>query len=360
MCVIAVYPKGLPFNISELKTCFRNNPDGAGVMWQDGNKVHIKKGFMEQKSLFKFLKTLPTDVDRVIHFRIATSGKVSGACCHPFPVVNDFKTMMKTEIEVPVAYAHNGVLVDYTPKEGMKSPFSDTMVFGKEVLDHLVRRHVDLFDPVIDVMIESTIDGDRMVIMNDHEIVTMGKFITSAVSGAQYSNSSYSYERNLWKYTGGYYDTCGYYHVGGYTNETTTKKSAKDSKSSKDSKSAVTIVKAAEEDGSDNIYVSFTAEITFDPSSHAIRGYTRNDYEQFIMDNLEAYNVYGVDSVITAVGDHSMTFSVECMAYADDMIAPFYNVYEGLAIHDTWASNNALDKVDVDIAISDLDFCEGD
>lgn len=348
MCVIAVYPKGLPFNTGELKNCFKNNPDGAGVMWQDGNKVHIKKGFMEQKSLFKFLKTLPTNVDRVIHFRIATSGKVSGACCHPFPVVNDFKTMMKTEIEVPVAYAHNGVLIDYTPKEGMKSPFSDTMVFGKEVLDHLVRRHIDLFDPVIDVMIESTIDGDRMVIMNDHELVTMGKFITSKVSGAQYSNTSYSYDRSLWKYTGGYYDTCGYYHVGGYTNETT-------AKNSKSSKSTVTVVK---EDDDDNIYVSFTAEITFDPSK--LVGYTRNDYDQFIFGNLEEFNIYGINSTITAVGDHSMTFSVECMAYADEMITPFYNIYEGLAIHDAWASNNALRKVDVDIAISDLDFCEGD
>ena len=354
MCVIAFYPKGLPFNNGELKNCFKNNPDGAGVMWQDGGKVHIKKGFMKQKALFKFLKTLPTNVDRVIHFRIATSGKVSGACCHPFPVANDFKTMMQTEIEVPVAYAHNGVLTDYTPKEGMKSPFSDTMVFGKEVLDHLVQKHVDLFDPVIDVMIESTIDGDRMVIMNDHEVVTMGKFITSAVSGAQYSNGSYSYDRSLWKsytYGGGYYDTCGYYHVGYNTNTTVKKKDSKD-KSTKGSKS-VTIVK---EEDDDSVCVSFTAEITFNQSDPGLAGYTRNDYEQFVLDNLEAYNVYGLDINISAVGEHSMTFTVECMAYADDALAQFYNIYEGKTFRDVWESNDASHNVSVDIAVSDVNF----
>ena len=355
MCVIAFYPKGLPFNNGELKNCFKNNPDGAGVMWQDGGKVHIKKGFMKQKAFFKFLKTLPTDVDRVLHFRIATSGKVSGACCHPFPVANDFKTMMQTEIEVPVAYAHNGVLTDYTPKEGMKSPFSDTMVFGKEVLDHLVRKHVDLFDPVIDVMIESTIDGDRMAIMNDHEVVTMGKFITSTVSGAQYSNSSYSYDRSLWKsyaYGGGYYDTCGYYHVCSNADTTALKRESR-RKDTKDSKST-TIVKEADDGLS---CVSFMAEITFNPSAHALVGYTRNDYEQFVLDNLEAYNVYGLDLNISAIGEHSMTFTVECMMYADDALAQFYNVYEGKTFRDVWESNGALhENVSVDIAISDVNF----
>lgn len=354
MCVIAFYPKGLPFNNGELKNCFKNNPDGAGVMWQDGGKVHIKKGFMEQKAFFKFLKTLPTDVDRVLHFRIATSGKVSGACCHPFPVANDFKTMMQTEIEVPVAYAHNGVLTDYTPKEGMKSPFSDTMVFGKEVLDHLVQKHIDLFDPVIDVMIESTIDGDRMVIMNDHEVVTMGKFITSTVSGAQYSNGSYTYDRSLWKsytYGGGYYDTCGYYHVGYNTNTTVKKKDSKD-KGTKGSKS-VTVVKDVEDELA---CVSFIAKITLNPSDHGLAGYTRNDYEQFVLENLESCNVYGLDINISAVGEHSMTFTVECMMYADEALAQFYNVYEGKTFRDVWESNDSLHSVSVDVAISDVNF----
>lgn len=351
MCVIAVYPKGLPFNNGELKQCFQNNPDGAGVMWQEKGKVHIKKGFMKQKSLLKFLKTLPTNVDRVIHFRIATSGKVSGACCHPFPVTGDFKQMMKTESVAPIAYAHNGILTDYTPKEGMKSPFSDTMIFGKEVLNHLLDTGIDLFDPVIDVMLEATIDGDRMVIMDDHEIITLGKFVTSETSGAQYSNTSYSYSRNLFKsydYFGYYDDPCASYYSGGCSSDKTANK-----KGTTDAKS-VTLSKGPNDS---DICVSFTAEITFDPSSKAVLGYTRTDYENFVLENLEERNIYGIDVVITSVGEHAITFEVNCMSYMSEMSAPFHNVHNGLTIHDTWVSNNKeYANISVDVAISGLYF----
>lgn len=351
MCIIAVYPKGLPFNNGELEKCFENNPDGAGVMWQEKGKVHIKKGFMKQKSLLKFLKTLPTNVDRVIHFRIATSGKVSGACCHPFPVAGDFKQMMKTESVAPVAYAHNGVLTDYTPKEGMKSPFSDTMIFGKEVLNHLLDTGIDLFDPIIDVMLEATIDGDRMVIMNDHELITLGKFVTSKTSGAQYSNTSYSYSRNIFK-SYGYYDyysdPCASYYSGGCSSSKTTgKKGTTDTKS-------VTLSKGYNDS---DICVSFTAEITFDPSSKAVLGYTRMDYENFVYENLEERNIYGIDVAITGVGDYAITFEVKCMAYMSEICAPFHNIHNGSTIHDTWVSNNKeYANISVDIAISDLCF----
>ena len=103
--------------------------------------------------------------------------------------------------------------------------------------------------------------------------------------------------------------------------------------------------------------VSFMAEITFNPSAHALVGYTRNDYEQFVLDNLEAYNVYGLDLNISAIGEHSMTFTVECMMYADDALAQFHNVYEGKTFRDVWESNDALhENVSVDIAISDVNF----
>jgi len=349
MCVIAVYPKGLPFNNTELKRCFKNNPDGAGVMWQEGDNVHIRKGFMQQKALFKFLKTLPTNVDRVIHFRIATSGRVSGACCHPFPIVDDYKTMMKQDIVVPVAYAHNGVLTDYTPKEGLKSPYSDTMVFGKEVLDHLLKTNVDLFDPIIDVMIESTIDGDRMAIMDSREVITMGKFLTSQKSGAKYSNASYSYDKSAWKNYGcgslwGYYDDSGYYHSHNNTNHNTTSSTTK-------SKATSTV-----EVNATNVCASFTTSVTIDPTNEHIVKYTTKDYENFIVDNLEECNIYAMDVSITGIEDKKMTFNVECIAYVDELAYPFYNLYDGKTTHDFWRSKTAVRDVPVDISISDVQF----
>lgn len=347
MCVIAVYPKGIPFDNAELKLCFKNNPDGAGVMWQEGDKVHIHKGFMKQKALFNFLKTLPTDVDRVIHFRIATSGRVSVACCHPFPIVDDYKTMMKTELVVPVAYAHNGVLVDYTPKAGMKSTFSDTMVFGREVLSHLLKANVDLFDPVIDAMLESTIDGDRMVIMDSKETITMGKFLTSNKSGARYSNASYSYDRSSWKNYGcgslwGYYDDRD---CTSYNNKT----NAKNAGSTRQKHTTVVVEKT-------DVCVSFIASVTIDTTNDKIKGYTRDDFEQFVMDNLAEVNVYGVNCIIDSIEGSKTTFSVECMAYVDDLQYPFYNIYEGKAMNDWWRSKSNIRDVPVNIAVSDVTF----
>ena len=47
MCIIVAKEKGVAMpEMNILKTCFENNPDGAGVMWNENNKVEIRKGFM--------------------------------------------------------------------------------------------------------------------------------------------------------------------------------------------------------------------------------------------------------------------------------------------------------------------------
>lgn len=118
MCVISFYEKGLVLNKSELENCFTGNPDGAGMMYQTGNKIHIEKGFMDFPSFWAAAEKLPANVDRVFHFRIATSGKVSAACCHPFPVCDDYKKMSFAKCDTPMGFAHNGVLSEFTPKRG--------------------------------------------------------------------------------------------------------------------------------------------------------------------------------------------------------------------------------------------------
>ena len=44
MCVIVAKEKGIVMpDKNILKTCFNHNPDGAGIMWNQGNAVHIRK-----------------------------------------------------------------------------------------------------------------------------------------------------------------------------------------------------------------------------------------------------------------------------------------------------------------------------
>lgn len=344
MCVIAVYGKGTPFNYGELKTCFKNNPDGAGVMWQENDHVHIRKGFMKSKPLMSFLTTLPNNVDRVVHFRIATSGKVGGACCHPFPVVDDLKKMMETDTIAKVAYTHNGILTDYTPKAGLKSPFSDTMVFGKDVLAHLLKSNIDLFDPVIDTMIESTIDGDRMVIMDKESLTTMGRFYTSTASGAMYSNETYKKARYHYAPLR-VYDDYGWGEWYQGANGTYTKSPSKNVTPS--------------------YIVTFQLDIGIDTKQAPYTNWTKVDMEEFIALNLDEYGVTMESIHDNGVVDGKMMFSCVCWYYSGLSSYPFIGLVsvkkgekKDIACYwkDTYGVRNCL----VNMQVSDVEssYCK--
>lgn len=318
MCVLAFYAKGINFNYAELHNCFQFNPDGAGIMWQTKEGVHIKKGFMKEEELIKFLATVPNDVDRLLHFRIATSGKVSVGCCHPFPVCDNFKKMMKDEQVVPLAYAHNGVLHDYTPKDGIKSAFSDTMVFGKDVLSHLVGMGTDLFDPVIDTMIEKTIGSDKMVIMSKDESVLLGRFET-APSGAKYSNCSYERDRfaPTTRQSVNWFNTC---YASMETYET----------------------------------VTFDADIAFDTSRETFTGWTKEDFTDFVEEHL-------MDNGITpiayeySVHDNILVISIGCWTDSKTLKGAFKKVLSHpKVIKDTWFDQYTNTNVRIKAKVSNL------
>lgn len=316
MCVIGVYARGMKFDYEEIHNCFQYNHDGAGVMWQENGFVHIKKGFMSESDFVKYIMTLPTDVDRVLHFRIATSGKISTGCCHPFPVCDDFKQMMKGEQIVPMAYVHNGVLPAYTPSSGMRSSFSDTMVFGKEVLSHLMNMGVDLFDPVVDTLIENTIGSDKMVIMNGDEMVLLGSFLV-APSGAKYSNVSYERNRFATASSSNYYGDC---------------------------------LSLWEKE--DNI----TFDISFDINANdtTFKGWRNDDFTCWIEENLlkRGVTVYGVDLVVDGTTIHA---EVGCWSDSKALRGKFRKVVShSREIKDTWEEQLTGNKIPVNIKFANV------
>ena len=59
MCIIVAKRSGIPMpDRTILHTCFENNPDGAGVMWTEDHKVHIRKGFMTVDDFRKSIEKL--------------------------------------------------------------------------------------------------------------------------------------------------------------------------------------------------------------------------------------------------------------------------------------------------------------
>lgn len=130
MCIIVFKPKKIELPSDEiLKTCFINNPNGAGYMYRRGKMVHYHKGFMD---VDKFLESLHSNVtkkdDVCMHFRIATHGTVRPENTHPFPITSEKAQLHQLSGIVNRALCHNGILTGYGIP---KSDISDSGFFAK-------------------------------------------------------------------------------------------------------------------------------------------------------------------------------------------------------------------------------------
>ncbi len=141
MCVILAKPRNCRVPSAALvATAFAANPDGAGVMTANGNAVEIQKGAMDARAFARLWAMLTADAPAVLHFRIATSGTVDGAMCHPFPLTASPARMRHESETCRVGVAHNGILPAYT----RKGPLSDTAVWINEWLAPRIRSAADL------------------------------------------------------------------------------------------------------------------------------------------------------------------------------------------------------------------------
>ena len=191
MCIIAAKPAGVKMPAEDyMDNMFSRNPDGAGIMWADGGKVHIEKGFMNKVAfntwLTEFGKTHNlTALPIVMHFRITTHGGTKPENCHPFPITDSEGMLRKLKVTTDVGVAHNGV-IDITCKKGM----SDTMTYIASQMAPL-KRAVPKFYKNKDLlqMIENAIDSKMAILDAKGGITLIGDFVEEA--GIKYSNNSY-------------------------------------------------------------------------------------------------------------------------------------------------------------------------
>lgn len=199
MCIIVAKPAGIQCpDLETLETCFNSNPDGAGLMFPDGDRVRIIKGFMAFDEFSSTLKALGdvTNTGLVMHFRITTHGGTRPECCHPFPLTDVDSELRALDICAPLGVAHNGVI------HGMATDAttSDTMAYIRDVLTPLQRMAGDLLasDDAMSV-VESTVGSKLAFLEPDGAITTVGDFIEE--NGVFYSNSSFKPAPRLWRPT---------------------------------------------------------------------------------------------------------------------------------------------------------------
>ena len=123
MCVIVYKQKKANITKKVLRQCWNENPDSGGFMFSTKGELIIHKGYTTFKTLYKDFRKQERlhNENFVLHFRIATHGKINEANCHPFIVNKN------------IGFVHNGILncVKATKEK------SDTSVFCEQVLRKL-------------------------------------------------------------------------------------------------------------------------------------------------------------------------------------------------------------------------------
>ena len=201
MCIIACKPLNVAFPKEEyLENCFDNNDHGAGFMYAYNGVVHIQKGYETFKAFKAALtnarKITGDNVPYVMHFRIATQG-FDKCMTHPFPLSKEMKNLKKLKFDCNVGIAHNGIL-DIT-SDGSKE-YSDTMKFITDYLSLIIKNYSWYKNKDTVQLIENLIDGSRLCILDKKghgEILGSG---WEEKDGIWYSNHSYSYKKQVYKY----------------------------------------------------------------------------------------------------------------------------------------------------------------
>lgn len=99
MCIIITKERGAkPLPKEIFSRCWDGNPDGAGILWNDGHTTTLCKGIMKKDDFMRKIKEVNKKENCfVIHTRIKTHGSVKPGNTHPF-------------VSKTLGFAHNGIL----------------------------------------------------------------------------------------------------------------------------------------------------------------------------------------------------------------------------------------------------------
>lgn len=187
MCIAILNRKG-KITKKRLRICFDNNPDGAGLLWAEDRQLQSFKTF----KFPEFWKTYSTLRDKlgekgfiVLHFRIATSGKVNDENCHPFITNRN------------IGFVHNGIL---SVTDGDKV-YSDTYYFNEFLKNFKPKWRGDVASMTI---LQNMIGSSKMIFMDNLGTA----WILNADAGAEEDGNWYSNE--TYKSSSKFYASCGW------------------------------------------------------------------------------------------------------------------------------------------------------
>lgn len=175
MCIAVLNTAG-KLSKKTIQNCWSANKDGAGIAHVENGKVHIFKEMRSVDKLYKYYDALRSRFEGniMLHFRIATHGKIDEANCHPFKV-ND-----------SMAFIHNGI-ISQTSKAN--SNYSDTWHFNEDVVKRLPKGF--LRNPAITELLSSYIDYSKLVFLDGDHAYIINEHMGIWDGANWFSNQSY-------------------------------------------------------------------------------------------------------------------------------------------------------------------------
>ena len=177
MCIAIYKPAGKTISRSRLRRCWDRNPDGGGFALPDGKGgITVHKAMTWDEFDQAWSKDAYSDQPMVIHFRMATHGKVNTHNCHPHRVHDD------------LVVAHNGIIEAMTPYATEQD--SDTVAFVNRVLADIPTP--DIFTDGMTEMLDAFIGSSKLVFLDGSGRVSIvGESKGLWDGGIWYSNTSY-------------------------------------------------------------------------------------------------------------------------------------------------------------------------
>lgn len=176
MCLAIFKPAGQDIPSEYLHNAAETNPDGAGIAYADGDKVHIDKGFFDgADTLIEMLKSLK-DKPAIVHLRYSTQGSVDDTNCHPFKVGE-------------WAFAHNGVI----SKMPYHKKYSDTYLYAKNTMSSRIKSNSDWpLLPKSSAKMAKEIGSSKLVFLRGNgDSIIVNEKKGEWVDGVWYSNDYY-------------------------------------------------------------------------------------------------------------------------------------------------------------------------
>src|SRR5437660_7803104 len=153
MCLAILLPHDAKLSKEHASAGFSRNREGAGFAYIHKNKVIVEKGFFDFDEFWQRFNEIQqkNTKPKLVHFRIATCGKVNEQNCHPWKL-ND-----------SAALIHNGTFDEFKDEP---ERISDTGLFvEKRLLPIFSKYKYPLPNKGLSWMLEKVISNQKVAII---------------------------------------------------------------------------------------------------------------------------------------------------------------------------------------------------